>query len=62
MRRNKSREEFADRFDPSKATQEECEFMAPIISGEKRAFSLPDVLNVVDILTSSKDEMEFHRL
>ena len=62
MRRKKCREEVAERFDPSKETQEECEIMAPIISGEKRAFSLPDALNLVDILTPSKNEMEFHRL
>ena len=52
--RQKSRLEVAERFDPSKATQKECEFMAPIISGEQRSLSIPKALDFADILNPNR--------
>mgnify|MGYP001195279332 FL=1 len=44
--RMKSKEYVASNFDAQSAPQPECEFIGSIISGEKRAFSLPQALDL----------------
>jgi len=44
--RMKSKEYVASNFDAQSAPQPECEFIGLIISGEKRAFSLPQALDL----------------
>ena len=44
--RMKSKEYVASNFDAQSAPQDLCEKMAEIIGGEKRAFSLPQALDL----------------
>jgi len=56
----KSKEYVASNFDAQSAPQDLCEKMAVIIDGDKRAFSLPQALDLHEALNEYPCELRSH--